>query len=129
MRILLDTNVIISALFFGGKPRAILESIIKKEHIGVTSPVLLSELADVLRKKFGYAKDAVSAVDERLRRQYEVVLPSSSVDILADSPDNRVLEAAAEGACDVIITGDRALLALKKYRKIEIVTPEQFLRK
>lgn len=128
MRILLDTNVIISALFFGGKPRTILQSVVKKEHVAVTTPVLLSELTDVLRKKFGYSKEAATAVDRRIRKQSEIVFPREMIDVFTDTPDNRVLEGAAEGKCDVIITGDVGLLTLKKYRTIKILSPEEFLR-
>lgn len=128
MRVLLDTNVIISALFFGGNPRTILQSVVRKKHVAVTSPVLLSALTDVLRKKFGYSPDAAAAVDHRLRKQSEIVFPREMIDVLTDTPDNRVLEAAVEGTCDVIITGDAGLLTLKKYRNSKILSPEEFLR-
>lgn len=127
MRVLLDTNVIISALLFGGKPRSILQSVITKQHVAITSPMLLSELADVFRKKFGYETQAVVAVDQQLRKQCVIVLPKEAIDVLSDMPDNRVLEAAVEGACEVIITGDTDLLTLKKYRSIRILTPNEFL--
>lgn len=127
MRILLDTNVYISALLFGGNPRAIVQSVIKKEHTAITSPVLLSELADVLRKKFGYSHQAVIAVDRQIRKQCTVVLPKETIDVLSDVPDNRVLEAANEGNCAVIITGDSDLLLLKQYRAVRILTPSAFI--
>ena len=128
MRILLDTNILISALLFGGKPRRILQSIINKQYVAVTSPILLSELADVLRKKFDYSKQAVEAVDMQIRKQFDLVVPRKTINILADIPDNRVLEAAVEGECEVIITGDAELLALKSYRTIHIITPDTFSR-
>lgn len=128
MRILLDTNVFISALLFGGKPRVILQSVIKKQHKAVTSPVLLSELADVLRKKFGYRQLAVVAVDVQMRKQCDVVLPKETIDVLSDTPDNRVLEAAVEGTCEVIVTGDTDLLSLRRYRNVDILTPDEFLK-
>ena len=129
MRILLDTNVIISALLFGGKPRTMLQSVIKKQHVAVTSPVLLSELSDVLRKKFGFTKEKIAAVDQQLRKQCQVVFPTETIDVLSDMPDNRVLEAAVEGECEMIVTGDTDLLVLKKYRAIRILTPDEFLKK
>lgn len=128
MRILLDTNVIISALLFGGKPRIILLSVIRKQHVAITSTILLSELADVLRKKFGYSKPAVTAVDTQVRKQCTIVSPNESIDVVADMTDNRVLEAAVEGNCDVLITGDADLLMLGHYREIRIVTPDEFLQ-
>jgi putative PIN family toxin of toxin-antitoxin system len=128
MRILLDTNVVISALLFGGKPRTILLNIIKKQYIGVTSPVLLSELADVLRKKFSFSKEAVVGVDTQMRKQCIIVSPKETIDVVADVPDNRVLEAAVEGKCDFLITGDADLLTLESYHKIRIFTPDEFLQ-
>ncbi len=128
MRILLDTNVIISSLFFGGKPREIVKSVVMKRHIAVTSHMLLSELSDVLRKKFGYSKQAVTAVDRQMHDQCEIVLPHETIDVVIDVPDNRVLEAAVEGRCEVIITGDNDLLTLKRYRNVRIMTPDEFLK-
>ncbi len=128
MRIVLDTNVIISAVLFGGNPRIILESIQKKEFTAVTSPVLLSELADVLRKKFSFSIEAVAALDIQLRKQCIVVSPQQTITILSDTPDNRVLEASVEGKCTAIITGDKELLALKIYQHVRILTPDIFLK-
>lgn len=128
MRILLDTNVIISALLFGGKPRMILLSVIRKQHIAITSTILLSELSDVLRKKFEYSKSAAIAVNTQMKKQCVIVSPAETIDVVADMPDNRVLEAATEGKCEYIITGDMDLLSLNSYRNIRIVTPDEFLR-
>ena len=128
MRILLDTNVIISALLFGGKPRIIVSSVIRKEHIAITSTILLSELADVLRKKFGYSQSAANAVDVQIRKQCIIVSPNEMIDVVADMPDNRVLEAAVEGKCECIITGDTDLLSLRNYRNIRILTPDEFFQ-
>ena len=127
LRILLDTNVIISAMFFGGIPRQIHLSIVHKVHTGITSSILLSELTDVLRKKFHYSQEAALAVDKQIRKQYELVSPRVSVHVLSDEPDNRVLEAAITGHCDGIITGDKELLALKKFKNIPIITSNDFL--
>ncbi|OGG29487.1 putative toxin-antitoxin system toxin component, PIN family [Candidatus Gottesmanbacteria bacterium RIFCSPLOWO2_01_FULL_46_21] len=128
IRILLDTNVIISAVLFGGNPRIILEAIRKKEFTAVTSTVLLSELADVLRKKFSFSQESMTALDMQLQKLCVLVSPPKSITILADIPDNRVLEAAVEGECTVIITGDKELLALKIYQHVRILTPDIFLK-
>lgn len=128
MRILLDTHVIISALLFGGKPRMILSFVIGRQHTAITSTVLLSELADVLRKKFGYSHSAVTAVDTQIRKQCTIVSPHQTLTVMSDVPDNRVLEAAMEGECDCIITGDADLLRLGSYREIRIMTPDEFLQ-
>ncbi|MBI2040465.1 putative toxin-antitoxin system toxin component, PIN family [Candidatus Microgenomates bacterium] len=53
--------------------------------------------------------------------------PHETLHILRDEDDNRVLEAAREGNCDFIVTGDQDLLDLGKYKKIKILTSEEFL--
>lgn len=126
MRIVLDTNIIVSAIIYGGKPRVVHELVLNKEHLGCTSVILLAELSDVLRKKFRFTKREIDAILHQVRKYYEVVLPSESIDVLKDIPDNRVLEAAVEGECDVIVTGDKELRALSKYRTVRIVTPDEF---
>ena len=126
MRLVLDTNILISAIIYGGKPRIVHELIINKEHIGFTSPVLLAELSDVLRKKFSYTESAIASIERQIRKYYHMVLPRELIDILRDIADNRVLEAGIEGECDVIISGDIDLLKLGTYRAIKIITPAAF---
>lgn len=58
---------------------------------------------------------------------FKIVQPKVALDVVKDSPDNRVIEAAVEGRCSFIITGDKELLELKTFRKIKIVTVREFL--
>ena len=55
--------------------------------------------------------------------------PRSKVRVLADEPDNRILECAAAGQADIIVTGDRAMLELRHYQKIEIISLKSYLAK
>lgn len=125
--VVLDTNVLISGVAFGGKPREILELIRNKEILGTTSPILLAELEEVLFKKFKYPKSRVLQVDKKMRKILRVIHPVKSIKAVRDDDDNRVLEAAAEGECEFIVTGDEDLLDLKNYREIKIMTPAEFL--
>lgn len=124
--VVLDTNVIISALLFGGKPRDILRMVIGKNVLAVTSPVLISELLDVLSKKFSYPEAKLRLIERRVTKTFVIVYPTKHIDILTDQADNRVLEAAAAGKCVSIITGDRALLNLGIYEGIQIMTSAAF---
>jgi putative PIN family toxin of toxin-antitoxin system len=136
MRILLDTNVVISALLFGGKPRTILLNIIKKQYIGVTSPVLLSELADVLRKKFSFSKEAVVGVDTQMRKQCIIVSPKETIDVVADVPDNRRWKENAIFSLQEtliflllrVITKSVSLLRMNFYRKQRTNIPHRASR-
>ena len=126
-RIVLDSNILISAYVFGGKPEAVLSLIISEKVQGITTWVLISEFLDILRKKFNVSHAEILEIEEEIKGTFEIVFPSKTIQIVRDEDDNRVLEAAVEGECQYIITGDKDLLDLGKYKKIKILTAEQFL--
>jgi len=123
----LDTNVLISALLFGGTPRKVLELVMKRRVVGVTSPALVAELTRILKRKFAFSDEALRLVRRRIERGFFMVTPNVDIAVLADDADNRVLEAAVAGECEFVVTGDKALLALVIFRTIQILTPARFL--
>ncbi|MDP2632188.1 MAG: putative toxin-antitoxin system toxin component, PIN family [Candidatus Curtissbacteria bacterium] len=127
-KVVLDTNIIISAVGFGGKPRKILQQILDKKIRATTSPVLLAELEDVVTKKFPELKNHFGRINKQIRKKFKVVSPQASVKIVKDEADNRVLEAAIEGECSFIVTGDKQLLDLGSFKGVKIVTAGQFLK-
>lgn len=127
VKVVLDTNILISALGFGGKPRKILNLMIDKKLKVVSSRILFAEFEDVVAKKFPQLANELDRIDKLLKKHVKFVKPRVSVHILQDEPDNRVLEAAIEGNCEYIITGDNDLLDLKQFKNIQIVKPEDFL--
>ena len=126
-KVLLDTNIVISSILFGGKPRKIIKFIQEGKIISIISSVLLAELNDVLVKKFKFTPNKLALVDDLMKENFMLVRPSHTIDILSDKDDNRVLEAAIEGECDYIISGDRDLLQLAKFHKTKNVTADTFL--
>jgi putative PIN family toxin of toxin-antitoxin system len=129
LRIVLDTNILISAIIFKGKPREIYDFALNEKYTTITSPSLLSELTGILVKRFLLSLAEINFIEHEIREIFEVVHPKESLYVVRDVDDNRVLEAAVEGQCQYIITGDKDLLVLESFQKIEIVTPEQFLNK
>ncbi len=129
MKVVLDTNVLVSALLFpGGLPERIYGLALDGEIDLVTSPPLLVELGRVLADKFGWARSRVHRALTQLLRVAELVEPAASInEVRADPADNRVLEAAAEGSAEVIVSGDRHLLQLKVWRRISIESPAAFV--
>ncbi len=127
IRVILDTNILISGIGFGGKPREILHLILDDKIDATTSPMLLAELEDVINKKFPKLAYGFALISKRIQDKFKIVNPKKSLLISRDEDDNRVLEAAFEGKCDYIITGDKDLLDLKIYKNIKIVTPDTFL--
>ena len=126
-KVVLDTNILLSAIGFGGKPAEILSLVLKERITAVTSPILLAELEEALRKVLPLSKNDIELILDEIDDEFETVLPRFSIKTSRDEDDNRVLEAAVEGNCEYIITGDKDLLTLKKYKNIKILTAEQFL--
>jgi uncharacterized protein len=122
VRVVADTNVLVSALIFpGGAPEEAYRLALEGEIELVTSRPLLAELGRVLTGNFGWetgrAEDAVA----QIVRMAEIVDPKETVaDVEADPADNRVLEAAAAGGVDAIVSGDRHLLELTSWRGIAV---------
>ncbi len=129
MRVVPDTNVLVSAIVFGGPPGQIMERSAQGDLQLILSPALIDELREVLRRKFGFSDAAVYQAETLLRRISTLVEPQQTVTLIsADPQDNRVLEAALAGDADVIVSGDRHLLDLKTFGAVSIVTPRELLR-
>lgn len=126
-RVVLDTNVYISAYGFGGKPTEVLRAAITDEYTLLTSPAVLTEVADKLYSVLGFDDEHVRAVIMQLSRIAEVVRPEARLTVVSDDPDNRILECATEGAADVIVSGDHHLLDIGAYHGIRILRPTVFL--
>lgn len=126
-KVVLDTNVIVSAVGYGGKPGQIFLLALEEKIHAVTSEALLAEVQEILIKKLAMSSSDVELTMGEIEDKFEIVAPKKSLHVVRDEDDNRVLEAAWEGNCDFIITGDSDLLNLGKYKNIKILTAEEFL--
>ncbi len=124
MRVVLDINVLISALIRGGKPRRLLGILSGREHVLVVSESIIAELSRV-------------SADEKIKRYMDdgdiavflgtilsvaaFVKPKSAVKIFGN-PDDDILAAANEGNADLIVTGDKHILELGDFERTKIVT-------
>jgi len=131
LRVVLDTNVLISAILFGGKPRQILEKAIRGEIRLCLSEPILEELKGVLqREKFDYSPETIQVIVTELTGVSDFVNPSKSISVVLEDPeDNRILECAVEAGANYIVTGDFHLQKLSRYRNIEVVNAVTFLEK
>lgn len=129
MKVVCDTNVLISGILFGGHPRRILREGIRGRLDIVISPDILEEFHDVLvRPKFGFTADQVDGIIQQFRESFFLVRPGVSVQVVKRDPDDdRILEAALAAEAPVIVSGDADLLDLKSWRGIRIYTPAEFV--
>ncbi len=130
LRIVLDTNVWLSALIFGGKPREIVALFAR----GFVSIVASQEILTEMRRSVGRAFPGFSNDLARMEALIEhdadmVALGSVTIAVCRDPDDNHILETAVIGECAYIVSGDNDLLALKNYQGIRILKPDEFLRR
>jgi len=128
-RIVLDTNVLISAIVFGGRPREVLEKVIAGRFMMAISAEMLDEFQGVLEgKKFRYPSDIVRTIMHELLAFSELVRPRMKVEqIKTDPADNRILECALASGAACIVSGDRHLLELGRFEGIPILDAAAFL--
>lgn len=130
MRVVIDTNVLISAIFWTGKPKQILNKVRQKEITFITSEFILEELKNILRredKPFKLSEEEAERIITTLKELAVVVRINSKVSVCKDENDNRVLECALDGKADYIITGDFHLLQLGSFQNITITKVSDFL--
>lgn len=124
MRVVIDTNILISAIFWGGKPKRLLNSVRRGEIIFLTTETLLAELREVLTsrdKPFRLSDKDAGIIIDHLKGISHLVSTTVKINVCRDEPDNRVLECALDGGADSIVTGDNDLLDLKTFKGIRIV--------
>ncbi|MCP4749809.1 MAG: putative toxin-antitoxin system toxin component, PIN family [Proteobacteria bacterium] len=130
LAIVLDTNVYISSILTRGKARQILELIIEGKIDLVVSGSILNKLEEVLnRKKFGFPERIVQAIIREIQAVSDEVYPIRRIAAVTEDPDDdKTIECAVFGNADYIVSGDKHLLSLHKYRDIPIISPAEFLK-
>jgi uncharacterized protein len=126
-RVVLDTNVYISAYGFGGKPAEVMRAAVLGEFELVTSPAILAEVADKLASVLDFDQEHVVGVVRQIARIAVVVRPTDRLTVVSDDADNRILEAAQESGSELIVSGDRHLLLLGTWEGIRVVRVADFL--
>ncbi|MDE0034919.1 MAG: putative toxin-antitoxin system toxin component, PIN family [Deltaproteobacteria bacterium] len=129
MRVVLDTNVVVSGMNFPGNERLVLELALRGRFELYLSAFILEEVAGVLGRKFGWDEDRVNEARRTLEKVAIVIEPRQLPDVIrANEADNRILECATEASADYLVTGDRKhLLPLEEHRGVRILNAPRFL--
>ena len=130
LRVVLDSNVYVSAFTHPqGQRYQIWRRAFHKRYHLVASPAIVNEVGGVLRVKFGWDDLRIIGRMKLLTRVAEIVVPTSTVNAIADDEDdNRILECAVAGKANLIVSSDRHLTRLKTFQSIGIVHPVDFRR-
>ena len=130
MKIVCDTNVLVSGILFGGNARQILLLASRGRLTNYISDDILNEAKDVLlRPKFKLSPQQVIAIIALFRDTFELVYPTQQHKVVQSDPDDdRILEAALEAQAEIIVSGDKHLRSLGLWRGIRILSPAEFVK-
>ena len=128
MKVVFDTNILVSALVFpGGRADAALRRILEEQDQLIISKAILAELLRVLGSKFSRDSEELAHVAVFLSELALSVKPRRRLRVVKDEPDNRILECALTGSAEVIVIGDHSLLALGEYKGVRIIRLREYL--
>jgi putative PIN family toxin of toxin-antitoxin system len=132
LRVVLDTNVLVSGLIMLGKPRELLSIIARREATLVLSKEILNEFTKVMRrnKLTEYVtEEQAERFIEYIERIAEFVELESHLEVVNDPKDDFVINTAIDGRADLIVSGDHHLLSLKEFKGIKIASVDEAVRK
>jgi putative PIN family toxin of toxin-antitoxin system len=131
MRVVLDSNIFISAFFWKGNPRKVFNRVTNGfDELYITDDILEEILTVMSREKFDTTEMEIREYIEIIESYSVKIFPRNQAEeISRDKDDNKILQCGLEGNVDFIITGDKDLLVLKEFRSIKIVTPKEYLEK
>ena len=130
MKVVLDTNILVSGIFWGGAPSRILELWAKERIEVVVSPLILEEYERVLtemeRKK---PTDLSEDWNGFIVRHSILIHPEGAFRLCRDPDDDKFLHCAVSAGAKILVSGDKDLLVLKRVSETDILTPKAFLRR
>jgi putative PIN family toxin of toxin-antitoxin system len=128
MKVVFDTNVLISSLFWKGAPRRAIDLAVDNQVQSVTSLDILDELQAVLLQDFQIPLIKVKDVLRDILSYSQLVKPEMVHLKIRDLDDIKIICTAQAAKVDYIVTGDKDLLIIKQFRAIKIITPSEFMR-
>jgi uncharacterized protein len=130
MKIVIDANLFISAFFWQGNPKKVIDRIINKLDDLFISVDILNEITDVInRPKFKADKKETENYISEIKKIANIVDISEQINLSRDKKDNKYIDCAIAAGADFIVSGDIHLLELKEYGKIKIVKAKDYLDK
>ena len=130
MRVVLDTNVVMSALFFGGVPRRVVEAVCNGElNAYVTQPIMDEYeriISEMMEKKHYYVRSETLAP---IMENFQKIHSNTNVHVCRDPDDDKFLSCAMDCKAVYVVSGDKDLLSIGEYEGIEIVTAKELLER
>ena len=113
MRIVIDTNVLISGVFFGGFPRKILSAVVGQKITACATAEIINEYEDIVQEMINRKQGHINrTILSPLIKAMEIIEPVTHVEICRDPDDNKFLECAKDSHALYIVSGDNDLLVI-----------------
>ncbi len=130
MKIVIDTNIIISAIFFGGQPFECVKMLQDGVFCACVSDKILDEYREIFQRFLSKYPEKMPKIQlEEIIKHMIKITPTSQINVCRDPDDNKFIECAVDGHCIYIVSGDKDLLAVKNFDDIEILTLNEFFTK
>ena len=132
LKVVFDTNVIVSAALYGESLPALLLSLGLEDKVRFfVSPALLNEYETVLKRpRFKLGHNEITKLMEKILQKAIMVTPTKELKILKDDKsDNRILECATKAKADFVITGNKRHFPFEEFKGIKVVTPREFINR
>ena len=127
MKIVVDTNVVISGLFFGGTPKEVLLAIVERRVAACATSEIIEEYTEIVQEMISRKQGHLNSnLLTPLIHSMELIEPVSRVSLSRDPDDNKFLGCAKDSKALYIVSGDKDLLVLREYEGIEIITAKEF---
>ncbi len=130
MKIVIDTNVLISGVFFGGFPRKILSAVVSQKITACATTEIINEYEEIVQEMINRKQGHINKlILSPLIKVMEIIEPVIHVEICRDPDDNKFLECAKDSHALYIVSGDKDLLVIEQFENVQIVTAKSFCQK
>ena len=128
MKIVIDTNVLISAMYFGGNPRKLVRLLLKDSFDAFANEEIVNEYNEVTDEFMEKYEDKLAdvALPDIISKMHQIEV-TTEVHICRDPDDDKFIGCAIDSKSKYIVSGDKDLLAVDKYENVDIVTVADFL--
>lgn len=128
MKVVIDTNVVASAMFFGGRPKELLELLVSHKLEAYASTEIITEYQEAAEELCSrYPDKPVRLPLTAIIAAMRMIEPTSVINVCRDPDDDKFIECAVDAKCLYIVSGDKDLLSLENYGEVQIVTVSEFL--
>ena len=127
---MIDTNVLISGVFFGRFPRKILSAVVGQKIFACATAEIIIEYEEIVQEMISRKQGHINrSILSPLIKAMKIIEPVTHVKVCRDPDDNKFLECANDSHALYVVSGDKDLLIIGQYENVQIVTAKEFCKK